>query len=129
MARPDDLRYSPTHEWVRAEGDIAVVGITDHAVAQLSDLAFVDLPRPGTTVERKGRFGEIESVKAVSDLVSPVSGEIVAVHDELTDSLDLISSSPFTEGWMIRVRMSHPAELDDLMTAADYTAHVAAEEH
>ena len=129
MARPTDLKYSPTHEWVRVDGDVAVVGITDHAVEELGDLAFIDLPKPGDPVKKGERFGEIESTKAVSDLISPVTGEILEVNAELVDDLERISSSPFDRGWMIRVRMSQPAELSDLLTAEDYAAQISAEEH
>ena len=129
MARPENLKYTPTHEWVRVEGDAAVIGITDYAVEQLSDLAFVDLPEKGTLTEKDARFGEIESTKSVSDLISPVSGAIIDVNTEIVDNLHLISSSPFGEGWMIRVRMSDPSELASLLSAGDYAAHIASEEH
>jgi len=129
MARPTDLKYSPTHEWVRVDADVAVVGITDHAVEELGDLAFIDLPKAGTAVKKGERFGEIESTKAVSDLVSPVTGEILEVNQELVDDLERISLSPFDRGWMIRVRMSRPAELSDLLSAEDYAAQISAEEH
>ena len=129
MARPNDLKYTATHEWVRVEGDIATVGITDHAVEQLSDLAFVDLPEEGRDAKKGGRFGEIESTKAVSDLISPVSGKIVAVNTEVVENLQLISNSPFEEGWLIRVRMSDPSELDSLLSAQEYEASIQVEEH
>lgn len=129
MARPGDLRYAETHEWVRIEGNEAVIGITDFAVEQLSDLAFVDLPRVGTVVQQKGRFGEIESTKAASELFSPVSGEVVAVHEGLADHLEQISESPFGEGWMIRVRLCDPSELDNLLSAAEYETHLQSQEH
>jgi glycine cleavage system H protein len=123
------LKFAPTHEWVRVEGDVAVVGITDHAVEQLSDLAFVDLPEKGTKAERDVRFGEIESTKSVSDLVAPVSGEIIDVNTEAVENLQLISSSPFDQGWMVRIRMSNRSELDSLLSAEDYAAHILTEEH
>jgi glycine cleavage system H protein len=129
MARPENLKYAPTHEWVRVEGDVAVVGITDYAVEQLSDLAFVDLPEAGAKVEKDTRFGEIESTKSVSDLISPVSGAIIAVNTEIVDNLHLISTSPYDQGWMLRVRMSDPSELDSLLSADDYAAQIASEEH
>jgi glycine cleavage system H protein len=129
MSRPANLKYTPTHEWVRVEGDVAVVGITDHAVEALSDLAFVDLPEKGTAVEKDTRFGEIESTKAVSDLIAPVSGEVIDVNTLIVEELQRISSSPYDEGWMIRIRMSSPAELDTLLSAADYEAHLKSEEH
>lgn len=129
MSRPENLKYSPTHEWVRVEGDIAVIGITDHAVEQLSDLAFVDLPEKGTVLEKDTRFGEIESTKSVSDLISPVSGEIVGVNTEIVENLQLISSSPYDQGWMIKVRMSSPSEVSSLLSAEDYALQIASGEH
>jgi len=128
MSRPDDLRYSKSHEWVRVKGDEAEVGITDFAVDQLGDLAFVDLPKEGAQVELGGSFGEIESTKTVSDLYAPVGGEIVAVNRQLEDNLQLISDSPFTTGWMIRLRMNQPGDLETLMSAEQYAANVKSEE-
>ncbi len=127
--QPANLKYARTHEWVRVEGDVAVVGITDHAVEQLSDLAFVDLPEKGTRAVKDERFGEIESTKSVSDLVAPVSGEIIDVNTEVVENLPLISSSPFDQGWMVRIRMSNRSELDSLLSAEDYAAHILTEEH
>jgi len=129
MARPANLKYTPSHEWVRVEGDVATVGITDYAVEQLSDLAFVDLPEKGEKLEKDSRFGEIESTKSVSDLIAPVSGEVVEVNTEVIESLQLISSSPFDAGWMIRIRMSNPGELESLLSAEAYTEHLKTEEH
>ena len=128
MTGPADLKYAKTHEWLRVEGEEAVVGITDHAVEQLGDLAFVDLPEEGKQVEKGGSFGEIESTKTVSDLYAPVSGEIVAVNKELVDNLQWISDSPFEGGWLIRIRMSEPSELESMLDAEGYAAHVATEE-
>ena len=129
MARPDDIKYTPTHEWVRVEGDVAIVGITDFAVEELSDLAFIDLPAKGVKAQKGERFGEIESTKSVADLVAPVSGEIVDVNVTLPDNLQKISDSPFDDGWMIRVRMSDPGEVDSLLTAKEYGAQLKAQEH
>lgn len=128
MSRPADIRYTKSHEWVRVEGDTAVVGITDYAVEQLGDLAFVDLPEKGTSVEKGGSFGEIESTKTVATLYAPVGGEVVAVNSELEDNLQRISDSPFSDGWMIRIRLAPGQSADDLLSAEDYAAHVAAEE-
>lgn len=128
MARPSDLKYTATHEWVRVAGDIATIGITDHAVEQLNDLVFIDLPEAGASTRKGGRFGEIESTKAVSDLVSPVSGEIVEVNTEVAADLQRISDSPFEGGWLIRVKMSEPAELDALLGSEDYATQLEAEE-
>lgn len=129
MTRPQDIRYTATHEWVRLEADVATVGITDHAVEQLGDLAFIDLPEPGRAAVKGSRFGEIESTKAVSDLISPLSGEIVEVNAEVVDDLERISSSPYERGWLIRIRLAAPGELDGLLDAAGYAAAIEAEEH
>ncbi|HZN59579.1 MAG TPA: glycine cleavage system protein GcvH [Planctomycetota bacterium] len=129
MARPTNLKYTSTHEWVRVEGDVAVVGITDYAVEQLSDLAFIDLPEKGTMVEKDKRFGEIESTKSVSDLIAPVSGEIIAVNSGLADDLQRISSSPFDDGWMVRIRMSKPPEVSSLLSADAYASHILTQDH
>jgi glycine cleavage system H protein len=124
MSRPAELKYTPTHEWVRVEGDTATVGLTDFAVEPLSDLAFIDLPKVGATAKKGTRFGEIESTKAVSDLVAPVSGEIVEVNADVLANLPIVSASPFAEGWMIRVRLSDPAELQGLLDAGAYALEV-----
>ncbi len=129
MARPQDLRYSPTHEWLRVEGEVGTVGITDFAVQELSDLVFVDLPAVGDTVVKDSRFGEIESTKTVSDLIAPVSGTIVEVNSDLADHLEVLSQSPFEKGWLIKVRLSKPSEAAQLLSAADYQAQIDAAGH
>lgn len=126
MASPADLRYTKEHEWVRVEGDVAVVGITDYAQDQLGDIVFVDLPAPGTSVAYMQKFGEIESVKAVSELFSPVSGEVIERNESLADSPEQVNDSPYGEGWMLKVRLSNPAELDSLLSAAEYDAFTEA---
>jgi glycine cleavage system H protein len=110
---------------VRVEGDIATVGITDYAVEQLTDLVYVELPETGAEVKANETFGEIESVKAVSDLIAPVSGTVEEIHEALPDQLDILSSAPFTDGWMIKVKMSDPAEVDALMDLAAYEKVIA----
>jgi len=122
MTIPDDLRYSKEHEWVRVEeGDVAIVGITDYAQNQLGDLVYLELPEGGYEIEDPEEpFGTIESVKAVSDLFCPVRGEVIRVHEELTDNLDTINQDPYGEGWLIAVQMSDPSDLDELMTASEY---------
>ena len=122
---PADLRYTKDHEWVRLEGDEATVGITDYAANQLGDVVFVELPQPGRTFEQFASFGVVESVKAVSDLFAPVSGEIVAANDALSGSPELVNGDPFGEGWMIRVRLNDSAEVDGLLDAAAYDALIA----
>ena len=116
--RPDDLKFQQTHEWVKIEGDTATIGITDHAVSHLSDLVFLDLPAKGSSVTLGESFGEIESVKAVSNLYSPVSGEVIEVNEALPDNLELLSSSAFEDAWMIKVKVT--ATEDGLMDAAAY---------
>jgi glycine cleavage system H protein len=122
---PADLRYTKDHEWVRLEGDEATVGITDYAANQLGDVVFVELPQAGRTFEQFASFGVVESVKAVSDLFAPVSGEIVAANEALTGSPELVNGDPFGEGWMIRVRLNDSAEVDGLLDAAAYDALIA----
>ena len=128
MSCPEDLKYSSTHEWARVEGDVVTVGITAYAIEQLSELAFVDLPEEGTTVERSSRFGEIESTKTVSDLLAPVSGEIIAVNTEVVDNLQLLSGAPYEGGWLIKIRMSHPEEVSSLLDSTSYEAQLETEE-
>jgi glycine cleavage system H protein len=117
---PGNLKYSKTHEWVRVEGDIAVIGITDHAQAELGDIVYLDLPEPGRIVESEGQFGEVESVKAVSELFSPVSGEVVEANMAIADTTEVVNDEPYTNGWLIKVRMRDPSELANLLDAADY---------
>jgi len=118
--RPTNARYTRTHEWVIVEGDVGTVGITDYAVEHLSDLTFIDLPQVGTVVKQFEPFGEIESVKAVEDINAPVSGEVIEVNDALRDQLELLSQDPYGAGWLIKVRITDPAELDKLMSLDDY---------
>ena len=125
MASPADLKYTKEHEWVRVDGGAGTVGITDYAQDQLGDIVYVDLPDVGTQVTYLEKLGEIESVKAVSELFSPVSGEVVEVNGALTDKPELVNASPYGEGWMLRVRLSDPAELDNLLTAQQYDDYVS----
>ena len=117
---PEGLRYTKEHEWVKVEGGEALVGITDHAQSELGDVVFVELPQVGSTVTQSEPFGVVESVKAASDLYSPLGGEVVAVNDALTDQPELVNSSPYDQGWMIRVRLRDKGELDGLLDAAGY---------
>lgn len=126
---PAELKYAPSHEWVRVDGDVATVGITDHAQDALGDLVYVELPEIGDTVAAQDEAGVVESVKAASDIYAPVSGEIIAVNDALTDSPEIINGDPYHDGWMYKIRMSDPAELEDLLSAEDYDAQVEAEGH
>ena len=120
MASPDNLKYTKEHEWVLQDGDTATVGITDYAQDQLGDIVFVDLPAPGADVACMQKFGEIESVKAVSELFSPVSGTVVERNDSLADNPQWVNDSPYEDGWMLKVRLSNPGELDSLLGAAEY---------
>lgn len=117
---PGDLRYTKEHEWVRVEGDEATVGITQYAADQLGDIVFVELPAAGRSLEQFATFGVVESVKAVSDLFAPITGEVVAANDALGASPELVNGDPYGGGWMIRVRVGDPAQLDGLLDAAAY---------
>lgn len=124
-ASPDDRRYSKEHEWVKADGDVAIIGITDYAQEQLGDVVYVDLPEAGGKVAQFEKMGEIESVKAVSDLYSPVSGEILRVNDAVVSTPEVVNSDPHGDGWLIEVRLSNAGEIDALLSAAEYDAFVA----
>ena len=126
---PKDLRYTKDHEWARREGAVVRVGITAHAVEQLGEVTLVDLPAPGTKVTAGERFGDIESVKAVSELFSPISGEVVEINGELEGSPELVNDGPYEGGWLITVRPSAPAELEALMDAGAYEAYLGSLEH
>ncbi|XP_022995342.1 glycine cleavage system H protein 3, mitochondrial-like [Cucurbita maxima] len=117
----DGLKYASSHEWVKHEGPVATIGITDHAQDHLGEVVFVDLPESGAPVSQGKSFGAVESVKATSDINSPISGEIVEVNPQLKDSPGLINSSPYEGGWMIKVKPSNPAELDSLFGPKEYT--------
>jgi glycine cleavage system H protein len=123
---PTDLRYTRDHEWVRTDGDEATIGITKYAADQLGDIVFVELPASGTTVEQFATFGVVESVKAVSDLFAPVSGEVTAANEDLTGKPEVVNSDPYGEGWMLRVRVTDTSQLDDLLDADAYDALIAA---
>ncbi len=125
MASPDDRRYSKEHEWVKVDGGIGRVGITDYAQDQLGDVVYLDLPEAGSSVAQFAKMGEIESVKAVSDLFSPVGGEVVAVNAAAVEKPEVVNSDPHGEGWLIELRLSDAAELDKLMSAAEYDAFTA----
>ena len=125
---PDDLRYAPSHEWIRP-GDPATVGITQHAQDQLGDLVYVDLPAVGRTLRAGESFGSVESVKTVSEVYAPASGEVVAVNDNLANQPELVNTDPYGEGWLIQLRLSDPGELDALMDAAAYEQHAAQDQH
>jgi glycine cleavage system H protein len=125
MAYPDDLRYSKEHEWVRVEGDTATIGITSFAADELGDIVFIELPEVGGTLSQFGTFGVVESVKAVSDLYAPVSGEVTEVNEALREQPELLNSDAFGDGWIARVRLSDPDQVDALMDAEAYEAETA----
>ena len=125
MPNPADLRYTKEHEWLRVEDGVGTVGITDYAQDQLGDIVFVELPATGAQLTHLQKLGEIESVKAVSELFSPVSGEVVEVNAALADSPQLVNESPYGEGWMLKVRLSDPSDLDTLLSAAQYDDYLA----
>lgn len=129
MELPPDLRYSKEHEWARRDGDVVTVGITDFAQNQLGDVVYVELPKVGAQVKLMVPFGVVESVKTASDLFSPVSGEVVEVNAQLADQPELVNTSPYQQAWMIKVRMSDAAELDQLLSAAEYQQLTAEESH
>jgi glycine cleavage system H protein len=125
LPSPADLRYTREHEWVRVADGVGTIGITDYAQDQLGDIVFVELPAPGTRVTYLEKFGEIESVKAVSELFSPVTGEVVETNTGLNDSPPYVNDSPYGDGWMLRVKLDDPSQVDGLLTAADYDDFVA----
>ena len=119
-----NLKYSKEHEWVRIEGDVAVIGISDYAQAQLGDVVFVEFPEVGKQVVKNGEAAVVESVKAASEVYAPVSGEVVEVNDTLSDEPEMVNSAPTGDGWFIKIRISDPSELDGLMDEAAYLAFV-----
>lgn len=117
---PDDRVYSKEHEWVRREGDEAVIGVTFYAQDELGDVVFVELPEAGGTFEANEEIGSIESVKAVAELFTPVSGDVLEVNEKVTDSPELLNEDPHGEGWLVRIKMSDPSQLDEMMSAEEY---------
>ena len=124
---PSDRKYCESHEWCKLEGDIATVGISSFAVEHLSDLTFLDLPEVGSNLEKGDRFGEIESVKAVSELFCPVSGEVIEINEALPDALETLGQDPYEAGWMIKLRVSNASEADTLLDATAYEQHAQEE--
>jgi glycine cleavage system H protein len=120
MSSPAELRYSKDHEWVRVQGDRAVIGITAHAANELGDVVFVDLPQVGATLEQFTVFGAVESVKAVSDLFSPISGSVLARNEALSTAPESINADPYGSGWLLEIQLGDPAELNALLDAAGY---------
>ena len=126
MNIPENLKYSKDHEWVRLEGEFAFVGITDFAQSELGDIVYVDISEEGEDLDADEIFGSVEAVKTVSDLMMPISGEVVEVNEGLEDSPELVNSDPYGEGWMVKIKVRDAAEMDDLMDAAAYKAAINA---
>jgi glycine cleavage system H protein len=124
MTYPDTLRYTKEHEWVSVEGDIGTVGITDHAQTELGDIVYVDLPKPGARVDLGKSFGSVESVKAVSDIYAPVTGEVVEVNGLLADAPEKLNEDPHGAAWLVKIRLSKSSELDALLSSAEYTDYL-----
>ena len=121
---PENLRYTKDHEWVSVDGDSATLGITDYAQSSLGDVVYIELPKIGASFKKHDVFGTVEAVKAVSELYAPVSGEVVAVNDRLDKDPALVNSTPYGDGWMIKLRLSDPSEKSALLNAQAYTAHL-----
>jgi glycine cleavage system H protein len=121
---PDDLRYHPEHDWARVEGDEAVLGITWYAQDSLGELVHYEAPQVGREIKKDGVYGEVESVKAVSDVVAPLSGEIVAVNEKVVEAPETVNEDPYGEGWLVRIKLSDPSEVDSLLDVAAYRAVV-----
>ena len=123
---PENFRYTKEHEWVSIEGDTATVGITDHAQHELGDIVYVDLPKTGAKLAKGATLGSVESVKAVSDVYSPISGEVIAINETLANAPEKLNAEPHDGAWLIKVKLSDAAEVQDLMTAADYQKYIGA---
>ena len=117
---PNELKYTKDHEWAKVEGDVATIGITDFAQSALGDIVFVELPEVGRTLSSQQTFGVVESIKSVSDLFSPIAGTVVAVNNDLVNAPELCNAQPYQSAWMIKVKLSNPAELNSLLSASDY---------
>jgi glycine cleavage system H protein len=124
MTVPDNLKYTEEHEWIRVEGDEIVVGVTDFAQGELGDVVFIEIETEGEVLEKGDTFGTIEAVKTVSDLYMPVDGEVIEVNAALEDAPELVNSQPFGEGWMIRIKVSNPSQLDELISAEAYQSMI-----
>ncbi len=124
---PDNLRYSKDHEWVAVDGDIATVGITDYAQHALGDVVYIDMPRVGDTLNSHEAFGSVESVKAVSEIFIPIAGEITEVHESLNDTPEAVNNDPYSDGWMIKIKMDNPGDADAMLSAAEYEEYLSSQ--
>jgi glycine cleavage system H protein len=127
MSIPDNLKYTSEHEWISVEGSVATVGITDHAQSELGDVVYVELPTVGTSLDAKASFGTVESVKALSDLYSPIAGQVELLNEALEDAPELVNDDPYGKGWMIQIRIEDPTELQGLMSADAYREYLEEE--
>jgi glycine cleavage system H protein len=125
---PKNLKYHREHDWARVEGDVAVFGLTNYAQETLGDIVYIELPEVGADVTAGTAYAEVESVKAVSDVYAPLSGSVVEVNEEVVDAPELINESPFEDGWLIKIRVADPSEIDDLMSAEEYEELISEEE-
>jgi glycine cleavage system H protein len=126
MNIPKNLKYTKSHEWVRVEGDVAVVGITDHAQQEMTDVVYVETPEVGSHVEAGKECAVVESVKAASDIYAPVTGDVIAVNEELASAPETLNESPYDKGWLFKIKMSDPGELNELFQPDDYAHHIGA---
>src|SRR5690242_13965307 len=124
---PEDYRYTKEHEWVKVDGDTGLIGITDHAQKELGDIVYVDLPKIGARIEKGKSLGSVESVKAVSDIYSPVSGEVIAINESLTAAPEKLNEDPHGAAWLVKVGLSAPDEIKQLLSASDYQTYIGAE--
>jgi glycine cleavage system H protein len=127
LTYPDDLKYLDSHEYIRLEGDLATIGITDFATTQLGDIVFLELPEVGATLEKGEPFGTVESVKAVADLNAPVTGTVVERNEDIVESPEIVVEDPYGAGWLLKVRVDNPSEADDALSAAEYSKMVEGE--
>ncbi|HMS08585.1 MAG TPA: glycine cleavage system protein GcvH [Pyrinomonadaceae bacterium] len=125
---PENLRYSKDHEWVSVEGDVATIGITDYAQSSLGDVVYVDFPRAGDKFATHEAFGSVESVKAVSEIFTPVAGEVTEVNEGLNDAPESVNNDPYGEGWMVKVKMDNPGEADAMMNSAEYEDYLSSQD-
>ncbi|KAB1063393.1 glycine cleavage system protein GcvH [Salibacter halophilus] len=126
MNFPEELKYTKDHEWIKIDGDVAIVGITDYAQSELGDIVYVEVETEGEELDREEVFGTIEAVKTVSDLFMPVSGEVIEFNESLEDDPETVNNDPYNDGWIIKIKMSDTSELDDLLSASDYKEEVNA---
>ena len=121
---PEDLKYEKSHEWLKAEGNTGIVGLSEYAVEQVKDIVFIELPKANTEVKAGSPFGSLESVKAVFELIAPVSGKVTEINGKVNSSPDIVNKSPYAEGWMVKIEMSNTGEINNLMNASEYAKHV-----